>query len=99
MKQWLGLIVWISMFRYAYKSKTNFSSRKKALWFYFCGIFSSAAVQDCTKRPSLIKNVPLQLVRNIINAVRYLRPEKRLEKQKDRPNVNVCAAGENFEEL
>jgi len=38
-------------------------------------------------------------VRNIINAVRYLRPEKRLEKQKDRPNVNVCAAGENFEEL
>ena len=29
----------------------------------------------------------------------YERYEKRLEQQKDRPNVNVCAAEENLEEL
>ena len=79
--------------------KNKFQFEEKGIVILFLWDFFSAAVQDCTKRPSLIKNVPLQLVRNTINAVRYLRPEKRLEKQKDRPNVNVCAAGENFEEL
>jgi len=31
------------------------------LGLYFCGILDPAAVQDCTKYPSLITNVMLQL--------------------------------------
>jgi len=65
---------------------------------YFCGNLDTAAVQDCTKFPSLITNEILQLVRDIINRVRYQCYEKRLEQQKGRPKVNVCAAEENFEE-
>jgi len=42
--------------------------------------------------------VLLQLVRDIINEVCYQRYEKRLEQQKGRPKVSVCAAKENFEE-
>jgi len=34
---------------------------------YFCGILDPVAVQDGTKFPSLITNVLLQLVRDIIN--------------------------------
>jgi len=72
--------------------------RKKALGLYFCGILDTAAVQDCTKFPSLITNVLLHLVRDFINGVCYQRYEKRLEQQTGRPKVNVCAAAENLEE-
>ena len=65
---------------------------------YFCGILDPAAVQDCTKFPSLITNIFLQLVRDVINGGCYQRYEKRLEQQKGRPNVNVCAAEETLEE-
>jgi len=46
----------------------------------------------------LHKNELLQLVRDVINRVRYQRCGKPLEQQKGRPNVNVCAAEENLEE-
>jgi len=39
----------------------------------------SSAVQDCTKFPSLIATVLLQLVRDISNGVCYQRYEKHLE--------------------
>jgi len=70
--------------------KTNFNKRKRH-WDYIFGNLDIAAVQDCTKFPSLITNVILQLGRCIINGVCYQRYEKRLEKQKDRPIVNICA--------
>jgi len=57
------------MFPYAYKlKKTSFNQRKKALEFCFCGILDLSAVQDVTKFQSLITNVLLQLVRDIIRA-------------------------------
>ena len=65
---------------------------------YFCGVLDLTAAQDCTKLPSLITNVPLQLVRDIINGDCYQRYEKRYEQQKGRHDVNVCAAEENLEE-
>jgi len=45
---------------------------------YFCGILDPATVQDGKKCPSLITNVILQLVTNIINGVCYRRYEKSL---------------------
>jgi len=39
------------------------------LGLYFCGILDPAAIQDCTKFPSLITNALLQLVRDIIHGV------------------------------
>jgi len=59
-----------------------------------------AAVEYCTIFPSLITNLLLQLVRDIINVngVCYQRYDKRLEQQKGRPNVNICAAEENLEQ-
>jgi len=61
----------------------------------FCyGIFDPPTTQECTKFPSLLTNVLLQLARDVINRVCYQRYEKRLEQQKGRPNVNVCAAEE-----
>jgi len=68
------------------------------LGLYFCGILDPATVQDCTSFPSLIRNLLLQLVRDIIYEVCYQRYEKRFEQQKGRPNVNVCVAEENLEE-
>ena len=65
---------------------------------YFCGILDHVAVQDCTKFPSVMTNVLLQLVKDIINGVCYQRYEKRLEQQKGCSNVNVCPAEENLEE-
>jgi len=65
------------VFPCAYKSKY-------ALGLYFCGILDPAAVQDCTKFPSLITNVLLQLVRDIIKGVCYQRNEKHIEQQKGR---------------
>ena len=56
--------------------------KKEAFGLYFCGILDPAAVQDWTKFPSLITNVLLHLVRDIINGVCYQRYEKRLEQQK-----------------
>jgi len=56
--------------------------RKKALGIYFCGILDHATVQDCTNLPSLITNVVLQLLRDIINGVCYQRYKKRLVQQK-----------------
>ena len=68
-------------------------------WDYiFCGILDPTALQDCTKFPSVITNVLLQLVRDVINGVCYQRYEKRHEQQKSRPDVNVRAAEENLEE-
>ena len=64
---------------------------------YFYGILDPIAVQDCKKFPSLITNVLLQLLRDIISGVCYQRYEKRLE-QKSRPSVDVCAVEENLEE-
>jgi len=58
--------------------------KKEAFGLYFCGILDSAAVQAWTKFPSLITNVLLQLVRDIINGVCYQRYEKHLEQQKGR---------------
>jgi len=62
--------------------KTNLNWRKKALGIYFCGILDPVAVQDCTKFPSVITNVLLQLMKDIINGVCYQRFENRLEQQK-----------------
>jgi len=59
------------MFPYAYKSKTNFSYRKKSLELCVCGILDPTVVQDLTKFPSSITKVLLQLVRDTINAVCY----------------------------
>ena len=79
--------------------KKQFSIRSRSHWDYiFCGIFDPTAVLDCTKFFSLITNVLLQLVRDIINGVCYQRYQKYLEQQKGRANVNVCAAEENLEE-
>ena len=55
---------------------------KVAFGLYFCRILDPAAVQDWTKFPSLITNVLLQLVRDVINGVCYQRYEKHLEQQK-----------------
>jgi len=78
--------------------KKQISIRGRRHWEYIvCGILDLAAVHDCTKFPKLITNVLLQLVRDIINGVCYQRYERRLEQQKGRPKVNVCAAEENLE--
>jgi len=58
--------------------------KKEALGLYFCGILDPAAVQGWTKFPSLITNVLLQLVRDIINGVCHQRYKKHLEQQKGR---------------
>jgi len=68
------------------------------LGLYFCEILDPAAVQDCIKFPSLITNVLVQFVKDIINGACYQRYEKRLEQQKGHPNVKVCSAEENLEE-
>jgi len=52
------------------------------LGLHFCGILDSTAVQDCTKFPSLITNVLLQLVRDIINGEFYQRYENVLSNKK-----------------
>jgi len=62
--------------------------RKKALGLYFGGISDPAAVQDCTKCPSLLTNV--QLVGDIINGSCYQRYEKRLEQLKGCPTSPVA---------
>jgi len=59
----------------------------------------TTTVQDCTKFSRLITNVLLHLVSDSINGVRYQRYEKRLEQQKGHPNVNICTAEENLEEV
>jgi len=56
--------------------------KNKTLGLYFCWIFDPAAVQDCTKYPTLTTNVLLQLVRVITNAVYFQRYEKGLEQKK-----------------
>jgi len=43
------------------------------LGLYFCWILGPADNQDCTKFPSLITNVLLQLARDITNGVCYQR--------------------------
>ena len=47
---------------------------------------------------SLLTNILLQLVRDIINGICCQGYEKHLEQQKVRPNVNICVAEENLEE-
>jgi len=61
-------------------------------------VLGLATVQDCTKFPSLITIVLLQLVRDIINGVCYQCYEKRLEQQNGLLNVYVCVAEENVKE-
>jgi len=79
--------------------KKQISIRGSKHWDYiFCGIVDPAAVQDCTKFPSLITDVAPQLVKDIINEVCYQRYEKPLEQQKGRLEVSFCAAKENLEE-
>jgi len=68
------------------------------LGLYFLLDFRSRCCSRLHKFPSLITNVLLQLVRDITIGVCYQRHEKRLEEQKDHPDVNVCAAEENLEE-
>ena len=68
---------------------------------YFCRILDPATVQDRTKFPSLMTNVLLQLMRDIINGVRYQRYENVLSNRKVvqlGPNVHVCAAEKILEE-
>ena len=63
--------------------KKQISVRGRRHWEYtFCGILDLVAIQDCTKFPSIITNVLLQLVKDIINGVCYQLYEKRLEQQK-----------------
>jgi len=81
---------------YAYKLKNNLKLEEEGIYI-FCGILDPAAVQDCKIFPSYI-NVLLQLVRDIINGVCNQRYENRVEQQKGRPNVNLCATEENVEE-
>jgi len=52
------------------------------LGLYFLGNSDPAAVQHCTKYPSLLANALLQLVRDINNGVFYQSYEKRLKQQK-----------------
>jgi len=60
--------------------KKQISIRGRRNWGYIpCGILDPAAVHDCTKFPSLLANVLLQLVEDIISGVCYQRYEKRLE--------------------
>jgi len=97
-KQGLGLIVKISKFRYVH---TNFKKliRGKRHWDYiFCGILDPAAVQDCTKIPGLNrKRTPTIIERyHQRSSVCYQRYEKRLQQQKGRQNVDVCASEENW---
>jgi len=56
--------------------------RRRHWGYIVCGILDPAAVQECTKFPSLITNVLLQLVRDTINVVCHQRYEKRLEHKK-----------------
>jgi len=74
------------MFPYAYKLKNKFQLEEEDIKNIFCGILDPATVQNCTKFPSAITNVLLQLLRDIINGVCYQRYEKRLEQQKRSSN-------------
>jgi len=69
----LRLIVYISTFPCAYKLKIKFQFEEEGIGNIFCGILDHVAVQDCTKFPSVIANVLLQLVKDIINGVGYQR--------------------------
>ena len=77
------------MFPYACKLKNKFQSEEEGIRNIFCGILDHATFQDCTKFPSVISNVLLQLLRDIINGVCYQRYEKRLEQQK-RSSKYLC---------
>ena len=61
------------MFPYACKLKNKFQSEEEGIRNIFCGILDHATFQDCTKFPSVISNVLLQLLRDIINGVCYQR--------------------------
>ena len=66
---------------------------------YFCGILDPAAVQDRTEFPSLITNVLLQLVRDIINGVCDQRYENVLNNRKVvqlSPNVKCLRCRKKF---
>jgi len=69
--------------------KNKFHLEEEGIRNIFCGILDPATVQDCTKFPSVITNVLLQLLRDIINGVCYQRYEKRLEQQK-RSSKYLC---------
>jgi len=56
--------------------QTNLNWRKKALGMHFCRILDPVTVQDCTKFPSVITNILLQLVKDITIGVCYKRYEK-----------------------
>jgi len=70
------------MFPYAYKLKNKFQLEEEGIRNIFCGLLDPATVQDCTKLPSVITNVLLQLLRDIINGACYQRYGKGLEQQK-----------------
>jgi len=83
---------------YAYKLKNNSQLEEEGIGIIFLWNYLSRCSSRLPKIFSLITNVLLQLVRDVINGVCCQRYEKRLEQQKGRPNVNDCAAEENFEE-
>ena len=64
---------------------------------YFYGILDPATVQVRTKFPSLITNVILQFVKDIINGVRYQRCEKRLEQHKRSSKCSCLRCRRKFE--
>jgi len=71
------------------------------LGLYLCGILDPYTLQVRTKFPSVITNVLLQLVRDIINGVCYQRYENVLSNRKVVqlcPNVDVWGAEKNLEE-
>jgi len=59
------------MFLCAYKLKNKFQLGEEGIRNIFCGILNHATVQYSTKFPSLMTNVLLQLVRDIINGECY----------------------------
>ena len=65
------------MLPYAYQLQNEFLKTSEleaeGIELYFCGILDPTVVQDCTKFPSLITNVLLQLLRDIINGLCYQR--------------------------
>ena len=87
------------MFPYVHKLKKKFQFEEEGIGIVlFVGFQIPLLFNIAKKLPSLITNVLLQLVRDIIKGVCYQRYEKRLEQEKDHPDVNVCATEEDLEE-
>jgi len=86
------------MLPYAYKFKNKFQLEVEGIAIIFLCDFRSHCSSNCTMFPSLITNLLLQFVRDVVNRVCYHRYKKLLEQQKGCLNINVYAAEENLEE-